>query len=143
MPALQIKKKLNCILLIDDDEPINFLHKMVIEKSDCAEKVEVKMNGIQALEYLRSEVNGQHPQPDLIFLDINMPAMNGWEFLDEYKKLSENMLAKLVVVMLTTSLNPDDHEKARAFGEIRGFHNKPLNVESLNKILLENFPHHF
>ncbi len=143
MSLKQLKKKLNAILLIDDDEPINFLHKMVIEKSNCAEKVVVKMNGIQALEYLRSEVNGQHPQPDLIFLDINMPAMNGWEFLAEYKMLSENMLAKLVVVMLTTSLNPDDHLKAKDFGEIRGFHNKPLNEASLNKILQEHFPHHF
>ena len=142
MTEMQLKKKLNCILLIDDDEPINFLHKMVIEKSRCAEKVVVKMNGIDALEYLRSEVDGQHPQPDLIFLDINMPAMNGWEFLEEYKTLSENMLAKLVVVMLTTSLNPDDHDKAKAFGQIKGFHNKPLNEASLNKILQENFPNH-
>lgn len=134
-----MKRKLNCILLIDDDEPTNFLHRMVIDEADCTEKVVVVENGREALDYLCTEKNGECPQPDLIFLDINMPAMDGWEFLEHYKGLSIAQKGRVVVVMLTTSLNPDDHEKAKRIKEISCFKNKPLSVDILQEILTEYF----
>lgn len=88
-------KKVKCILLIDDDEPTNFLHKIVISDSGRAEKVVEVQSGFEALDYLEKMEDGKYPQPDLIFLDINMPAMNGWEFLEEYDKLDEGKKVKL------------------------------------------------
>ena len=135
-----MNKKLNCVLLIDDDESTNFLHEVIIGQAGITEKVLAVQSGKAALEYLTSKENGKHPQPDLIFLDINMPGMNGWEFMDEYKKLSEEQQGKFVVVMLTTSLHPEDEAKARTMSEIHDFRNKPLTVEMLQEIMESYFP---
>ena len=133
-------KKLNCILLIDDDGPTNFIHERLIRIADCAEKIVTRQSGMEALEYLRSQEDGEDPKPDLVFLDINMPRMNGWEFLLEYGKLEEAQKAKAIVVMLTTSLNPDDEERALEIKDVKGFYRKPLIMETLNKILSDYFP---
>lgn len=134
-----MSNKLNCILLIDDDEATNFVHRMVIKKAGCAEEVVAVPSGQAALEYLTSEKNGQMPKPDLIFLDINMPAMNGWEFLKEYEKLEEAQKGQVVVVMLTTSLNPDDRRNAESIEAISSFENKPLTFEILQTIVDQYF----
>ncbi len=134
-----MKKKLNCILLIDDSEPTNYLNKRIVEKSGYAEKCVAVQGGQVALKYLQSKEDGKYPRPDLIFLDINMPAMNGWEFLDEYKKLSKEIQGRIIVVMLTTSLNPDDKEKAKSYNEINDFKNKPLTIKMLEEILQNHF----
>lgn len=134
-----MKRKLNCILLIDDDEPTNFLHEMVIQEANCAEKVVAVQSGQAALDYLTSKEDEVHPQPDLIFLDINMPAMNGWEFLEHYKQLDQKQQGRIIVVMLTTSLNPDDKAKADQTVGIDNFMNKPLTVEALSKVIDKYF----
>lgn len=132
-------KKIKCILLIDDDKATNFLHREIIMESGLVEKVVEIQSGYEALEYLEKMENGQYPQPDIIFLDINMPAMSGWEFLEEYDKLDEGKKAKIVVVMLTTSINPDDKDMAKSKGLVNGFYNKPLTFEMIEKIINENF----
>ncbi len=131
-------KKLNCVLLIDDDEPTNFLNKLTLEQASCARYIQVVQSGQAALDYLRRPPD-ECPRPDLIFLDINMPAMNGWEFLGLYRTLPPEKKADTVVIMLTTSLNPDDEKKTLAIPEVSGFEHKPLNQESLNKVLNKYF----
>ena len=139
-----MKRKLNCILLIDDDEPTNFLNRMVIEELDCAHRVEIMQSAREALKYLtNTSTSGEYPRPDLVFLDINMPAMDGWEFLDKYNHLPGDQKAKIIVVMLTTSFNPEDELKSRNFSGISGFRNKPLTPEMLTQILQKHFPDHF
>ena len=137
-----MKNKLNCILLVDDDEPTNFLNKMVLEDVDCAETIRVADSGQGALEYLEKAEgpNGNPSSPDLIFLDINMPAMNGWEFLERYSGLAKQHKANVVIVMLTTSLNPDDRAKASNIPDVSGFETKPLTPEKLQSILEKYFP---
>lgn len=135
-----MKQKLNCVLLIDDDESTNFLHEIIINQAEITEKVVARESGRQALDYLQSQDDGKYPQPDLIFLDINMPGMNGWEFLDAYKKLDKAQQGHLVVVMLTTSLHPEDEERASKVSEIDDFKNKPLTVEMLHEVIEKNFP---
>lgn len=139
-----MKRKLNCILLIDDDEPTNFLNKMVIEEVDCTERIEIMQSAREALRYLSNTTNkGKYPQPDLIFLDINMPAMDGWEFLEKYNQLHNEQKAKIIVVMLTTSFNPEDELKARNIAGVSGFRNKPLTTDVLKQILHQHFPDRF
>ena len=125
-------------MLIDDDEPTNFLSKMLIEEAGCAEHVQVADSGQMALEYLSDENNN----PDLILLDINMPAMNGWEFLEKYRKL-EKAKKGIIIIMLTTSLNPDDKTKANQTPEIAGFENKPLNPDLIDRVLKKYFVNGF
>ena len=139
-----MKQKLNCILLIDDDEPTNFLNRMVIEEVDCASRVEIMQSARDALKYLTNTTpEGDYPRPDLVFLDINMPAMDGWEFIEKYNQLPELQKAKIIVVMLTTSFNPEDELKARKIAGVSGFKNKPLTPEILMQILQKHFPDKF
>lgn len=132
-----MKKKLNCILLIDDDEATNFLNQLVIEQCGYVDKVIIKQSGREALEYLSSvsSENKMVTRPDVIFLDINMPAMDGWEFLEEYKKLNEEQKGKVMIVMLTTSLFKEDKERAVSVPEVSGFENKPLTKEKLESVM--------
>ena len=135
--------KISTVLLVDDDESTNFLHRRIIEKTGLAERVVIKETGLQALEYLRSMENGVHPQPELILLDINMPVMNGWEFLKEYRQMDAEQQGKIVVVMLTTSINPDDQAKANALGMISDFKNKPLTQAMFTEMVRGYFPERF
>src|SRR5438105_4751671 len=114
-------RKLSCILLIDDDDDDNFFHQIVAREADITDHVQVAENAFEALEYIKTG----KPAPDLIFLDINMPKMNGWEFVDEYRKL--NRIQNPVIIMLSTSLNPSDIEKSREIPEIKEFKTKPLS----------------
>jgi len=139
-----MKQKLNCVLLIDDDEPTTFLSSLFIEEADCAEKIQIADSGEKALNYLKSieensSANGELITPDLIFLDINMPAMDGWEFLEKYRQLGNKCKGNVIIIMLTTSLNPDDRMKASQIPEISGFENKPLTPELIDKVLNKYF----
>lgn len=131
-----MKQKLNCILLVDDDHEDSYFHKLVIDEMDITNSVQVAENGIEALEFLKNNP----VVPELIFLDINMPKMNGWEFLEQYKHLDKSRKARITIVMLTTSVNPDDLKKAREMEDVTGYKTKPLSVEMLNEILQNHFP---
>lgn len=136
-------KKVNCILLIDDDPDDNFFHKIIIEEAGVCNQVQVATDGESALDYLikSGEPNQSEsfPRPDVIYLDINMPRMNGFEFLDEYEKLDEQLKSKIVIVLLTTSSNPNDQIKAEAYTAVKGFQNKPLTEEMLHETVEKYF----
>ena len=132
-------KQLNCILLIDDDEPTNFLNKMTLEQSGCTRHIRIAQSGQAALEYLRGVPVDDYPRPDLIFLDTNMPAMDGWEFLAQYQTLPAEKKADTVLIMLTTSLNPDDEKRTLEIPEVSGFENKPLSQSQLERLLKKYF----
>lgn len=132
-----MSKKLNCILLIDDNPDDNFFHERVIRKSGLCDLVVSRKSAQEALEYLTSREGYVHP--DIIFLDINMPRMNGWEFLEEYARLGDVRHKHVFIVMLTTSANPDDQSKATASPLIGEFRTKPLTKEMLEEIVMKYF----
>ncbi len=126
-------------MLIDDNKDDNFFHERVIKKNNSADVVVTKQSGMAALEYLKNRENNESPHPDLIFLDINMPGLNGWEFLSEYNKLDKELQSRIVIVMLTTSENPDDKEKALALNVLADFRIKPISKNMLNEIIDKYF----
>ncbi len=128
-------KKVNSILLIDDDKATNFLHRMVIEDLGLCDSIVEAGDGLEAIDYLTAQTLSGYPKPDLIFLDINMPRMDGWEFLSAYRDLPEECQGGAVIAMLTTSLNPDDRERAKQFDCVRCFENKPLDEGKLQRLL--------
>ncbi|KYG73153.1 response regulator [Roseivirga echinicomitans] len=137
-----MNKKLNCILLIDDDDATNFIHQLIIKKAELAEEVITTLDGKQALEYLTNSgqyANTENALPSLIFLDINMPVMGGWGFIEAYQELDESIKKQIVIVMLTTSYDPDDKDKAQQIPEIAEFDKKPLTFEMLDKIAEKYF----
>ncbi len=119
-------------MLIDDNEATNFHHQIIIEDADCCNELVVFEYADEALQYLKDD---NKTAPTVIFLDINMPRMNGWEFLDEYKKLGEHRKSQIVIVMLTTSLNESDRERAANISEVADFKHKPLMEEMLEELL--------
>ena len=126
-------------MLVDDNQDDNFFHERVIKKNNAADLVLTKTSALDALEYLKSKKNIENTHPDLIFLDINMPGMNGWEFLEEYNKLDKELQSQVIVVMLTTSENPDDKKKAKSLNILSDFKIKPLTKEMLEEIIEKYF----
>ncbi|MEM8907704.1 MAG: response regulator [Bacteroidota bacterium] len=122
------------ILLIDDDDATNYLHKLYINEWGLTEKIYVANNGQEAIDFLQTHPNFHQEQPSLILLDINMPVMNGFEFLEAYSHLEKTKKASTVVVMLTTSLHPKDLQKANLFPDLKAYINKPLTKAEIVKI---------
>lgn len=131
-----MKKKLDNILLVDDDDDDNFYHQIIINKMNMVNNIDIAANGVEAIAYLKNENN---LPPDLIFLDLNMPKMNGWEFLEQYKDLSISQKAKVLIIILTTSANPDDIRRAKEIEDVTGFNTKPLSKEYLTELLEQHF----
>ena len=110
----------------------------MLEQAGCTRHIRIARSGQEALDYLQacgSTGTDEYPRPDLILLDINMPAMDGWEFLDRYRLLPAATTRDIVLIMLTTSLNPDDEFRARSRPEVAGFENKPLGQAGLDRVL--------
>ena len=130
---------LNCILLVDDDPATNFLNKLIIQSAKIDVQINTCEDGQEALEYLtrQGEYGDElkYPIPDLILLDINMPRMNGWEFLHHYEQLSEDITEKVLVSMLTTSFNPDDRKRAESKECVTAFFSKPLTTEYIEQLV--------
>jgi CheY-like chemotaxis protein len=123
-------------MLVDDNPDDNFFHERVIKKSNLVNNVVIKTTGVDALEHLKSKKDINN-HPNLIFLDINMPGMNGWEFLEKYNTIDKELQCEVVIIMLTTSDNPDD--EARSLKNVTDFKTKPLTKEMLNEIIKKHF----
>ena len=132
--------KLSCALLVDDDETTNYLNQLLFARMGVAETVLVALNGQQALDLLHTHcrVPASPTCPALILLDMKMPVMNGFEFLEAYIQLPQARRAAVVVIMLTTSLNPRDVERMQGL-PIAGFLTKPLTKEKISQLLQQHF----
>ncbi|WP_324671162.1 response regulator [Hymenobacter sp. GOD-10R] len=130
--------KLPCILLVDDDQTTNFLNQLLLKKLGVAEQVLVAQDGQAALDILNQQ--GDSPVcPVLILLDVNMPGMNGIQFLEAYQQMSLAQHQAIVIIMLTTSLHPRDVERVQRLSIVTDFISKPLTAEKMQAILQNHF----
>ncbi len=128
--------KLNCIMLIDDDSDDNFFHETAIMENNFLGAIIVQDSGLKALDYIKSKTL---PCSDLIFLDINMPRMSGWDFLNEYNLLNNGNEKKPIIIMLSTSYNNDDIAKANENVLVSEYITKPLTKEIFETIIVKYF----
>lgn len=116
------------LLVIDDDDINIFIIKKIVEKTGYNVNMVSKANGLLAIEFLK-ETLAQESFPQLILIDINMPVLNGWEFLDAYEEL--HVTQRVDMYMLSSSVYENDIEKAKTFAKVKGFISKPLSIERL------------
>lgn len=121
----------NCILLVDDDQIANYLHKNFLNKITEVDNIETASNGEQALSILRRYANGSLTLPEIIFLDINMPVCDGFEFVEAFNQLSMPGKSKIDIVVVTSSSNAGDITRMGKLG-VKYYLNKPLNKEILS-----------
>jgi len=133
-------RKLNLILLVDDDDYTNLYNEIIIKKLDICNEIKVFQNGKEALDFLNPEdANDVSKQPELILLDINMPIMNGWEFLEQYGKKMGERKSETLIAMLTSSINKEDRENAFKSGMVKEFISKPLLEKNIEEIIDNHF----
>jgi len=133
--------RIHKVYLIDDDEINNFICTNILKKIDFSDEVVAFESGSEALEALNRAVeSGEDSEiPDVIFLDINMPIMNGWDFLEEYKPLKQRINKGIALFMLSSSIYQADVEKSKQYDEVVDFVTKPLNADILNEIKEQHF----
>ena len=131
--------KLKCVMLVDDDHNDNFFHEREIRKTNRATVIITKNTGRAALDYLKLKKDGNDMHPDLIFLDINMPGMNGWDFLEEYNRLEKELQSHAIIIMLSSSKNPEDEARGKTWSFVSDFIKKPLTKEKMEDILTDFF----
>ena len=121
------------VLLIDDNEIDNFINERMITSSGFSAEVIVKNSADAALHFLKNLSNDQD-YPEIIFLDIRMPIMDGFGFLDAFNNLPDSIKLKSKVVMLSSTLDPEDNERAATYPVVIKMLMKPLNIEQLASI---------
>ena len=125
-------KKLNEIVLIDDSRGTNILNKRLMEEMNVADKITTLPNGRDALDYLTNKHHeSSYPDPELIFLDINMPVMDGYQFLESYSKKQQTNIPLKPIIMLSSSENEVDLMRSQHYSMVKGFQSKPLTKEKI------------
>jgi len=126
-------------MLIDDDFTTNIYNEIIIEDTGYVDKIIIQSSAEDALEYLKTNFTEDHPRPDLIFLDINMPTMNGWDFLQSYSKHFKSDSPNNKIIMLSTTSDEEEIEKAKKIPILNGIKSKPLTVEIMEEIVATLF----
>lgn len=131
---------INKVFCIDDDQITLVLCGLVIKKSDFAKEVITATNGKEGLAWFstyfsKNNTGPRQAAPEIIFLDLNMPVMNGWDFLEDYLMKYAERLPETKVVILSSTVNPEDFLRANRYDIVIDFINKPLTPEGLEELM--------
>lgn len=118
--------------IIDDDEILVMLMKMLVKRNAHYEVSEEFFNGQEAIDHLREVIKGEGKLPKVIFLDLNMPLMDGWQFLEEFVKLP--IKEEIPVFIVTSSIDPADIDNAKKYPAVKDYIQKPVTDQKLNAV---------
>lgn len=140
--------KMKILSIVDDDEIFRFTTEMSIKRIHTNLQILSFEDGEAAIDYFDSHADESEKLPDVIFLDINMPYLDGWGFLDEFKKRNNNIDKKILIFMSSSSMADEDINKAKSYEEVKGYIIKPItndvfdkivkNIESINEFVLRH-----
>lgn len=127
---------LDLIMCVDDDPITLMLFKKVVQKASFAKEITNATNGLEAIKLINpnSNTSNQEKKPQLIFLDLNMPVMGGWEFIDLFNTSDYSNLNNTKVIILTSTIDPEDIKKSKSYPNVIEFLAKPITVEMLNDL---------
>ena len=128
-------KKVQLCCIIDDDPIFVYGTKRIIKEVDFAESIIVYTNGQEALDGLTKICVAKEPLPDVIFLDLNMPILNGWEFLNEFKNCQSKRSKSITIYIISSSVDPRDLERVKDYNQVDNYILKPITPDDLAKIL--------
>jgi CheY-like chemotaxis protein len=133
-----MSKFVKTVLLVDDDNMTNFLHQRVISKAEICVEVKVAKNGQEGIQQLieLNETLASKNDTVVVFLDLNMPILDGWGFLKEYAQQENNLKFNTKIFVLSSSINPDDKAKAEENAHVDQYIYKPLTTSSLQALQL-------
>ncbi|MBA0882936.1 response regulator [Flavobacterium undicola] len=123
------------ILLVDDDATYLFITKKILEQQQNVEQINTFMNGLEALTYLKQHSKEENILPNILFLDLFMPIMDGWQFLNEFTEVKSNHLEKITIYICTSSISPHDVERAKNISSVSDYIIKPISKIKLIDIL--------
>ena len=129
---MELKKN---ILLVDDDRVANFLNEKIIDSLGFANKIYSATNGEEALNIFQ-DMCQQIDRPDVILLDLNMPIMGGFEFIEAFKSLDIPFKERILIILVTSSNNPEDIKRAEKLG-VRHYLTKPISQDTVKSIILQ------
>ena len=125
------------ISIVDDDDIYRYSIMRTLKDLNVTKKILVFRDGEEAIDFMLDNLGNSQDLPDVIFLDINMPIMDGFEFMEEYVKIKPKVGKKITVYMISSSVNPVDLEKAKSISEISDYIIKPIKAEKLASIIKE------
>lgn len=128
-------RKIKNLALIDDDDIFVFLTKKVIEQTDLVEQIKVFGNGRDAINFLKKNADNSDLLPEIILLDLNMPIMDGWQFLEDYILLKPKIDKKITIYIISSSISPHDIERAKGINAVSDFIIKPVTKEKFIALL--------
>ena len=123
------------ICIIDDDDVYQYTITNAIKKNSIVKKILVFSDGKEGIDFLIDNIANVEDIPDIIFLDINMPIMDGWQFLEQYVKLKPRVGKKVTIYMISSSVDPIDVKRAKAMSEISDYLIKPIKSEQVSEII--------
>ena len=130
-------RRYRTVMLVDDNEIDNLINQKMIEAASITDNIYTHTGAKSAIEFLKNMEKmdvAEKVLPDVIFLDIDMPLMDGFQFLDEFENLSALTRKKSRIVMLTSSINPQDFNRSKKYNNVKMYLNKPLSHDSILKI---------
>ncbi|MCF0071059.1 response regulator [Dyadobacter sp. CY261] len=125
---------LEILCVVDDDKIFTYLLKRIIEKARIAREIIYFENGRDALDYLIHNQENALKLPQLILLDINMPILDGWQFLNEYSKIKPDVSSPISICMMSSSSDVADYDRAMDSGHVIDYLQKPVQMPSLKEV---------
>lgn len=123
------------IAIIDDDDIFVYITKKAVEQINFIQQIKVFGNGKDAIDYLKENSGNPDLLPEIILLDLSMPIMDGWQFLDEYTKIKPIIGKKIIIYIVTSSISPEDMRKAKSIDTVSDFIIKPITKDKLMEII--------